>query len=256
MAIAVDASSPIRWTGTWSASDGGSITSAAFTAPADALLVLCGQADTSSTGDGVLTGTDSGGLTWTTRIARTGTESTAGGNSVIATARTVSAVSRTVNLVGNDPGGTNKWGTGRASAKLYVLTGVDVDGTPVDTVGAGNEGFSSTNDMTTTSITPGANGLLIVSDCEWNALGDFEASSDLTQDSAHYASAISVCSGYKTCTSGVGVTGNLNANGSSAAHHKWCQVTVREAAAGGRTTKNTRSNPLGIEIGMNLRGAA
>jgi hypothetical protein len=116
------------------------------------------------------------------------------------------------------------------SVKLYVLTGVDVDGTPVDAVGASNEGGSGINDLTTTSITPGANGRLFCCDTDWNALGLFDASSDLTEDTAHFAGAISVNSGHKASSNGVGVTGNLNASGAGVPQHKWCQVTVRESA--------------------------
>lgn len=236
MAIAVDASSPVRFTGTWHVTNGGSITSASFTAPADALLVLCGEVD-SNDGAGArpvaadLTASDSGGLSWTQQVARAGNEAAANGMSAIFTARTTSEVARTVSLVGGVITATD-WGTGRASAKLYVLTGVDVDGTPVDTVGASNEGGSTANSLVTTSVTPGANGLLIAADTDWNALGTYDASADLTQDTAHYTGAISVCDGYKACTSGVGVTANLNAGGTSEAQHKWCQIVVREAAGG------------------------
>lgn len=223
MSIAVDASTPARWSGT-PATPGGTIVSASFTAPADALLVVCINWDDNAGLDQTYTVTDSGGLTWTTRVTRGTTESTSGGGSSIRTARTTSSVSRTITVT-SDAGTSGK----RVSAKCYVLTGVDVDGTPVDTVGANNEGGSNTNNLTTTSITPGANGLLIVSDTDWNVLGVF-TSSDLTIDTADYAGAISVVSGYKICTSGVGVTGNCNAGGTSAAQHKWCQVTVREAA--------------------------
>lgn len=189
---------------------------------------------------------DSGGLTWTEQVTRTIDESIDGGAASIWTARTTSSTARTVDWVPTWSG----VGAQRLSAKLYVLTGVDVDGTPVDTVGANNEGGSTTNNLTTSSITPGANGFLICADTDWNQLGVFDSSSDLTQDTADYTGQISVCSGYKTTLSGVGVTGNLNAAGSSAARHKWCQITVREAAAAGRTTKNTRAFPLGMEIGM------
>jgi hypothetical protein len=232
MAIAVDGSSPARWAGATASGTG--TTSASFTAPTDALLVACVSFD----GDAATFGTftyafsDSGGLTWTQRVARTNAETTDGGASMIYTARTTSSVSRTATF-------TPTW-TGnpsfllRRSVKLYALTGVDVDGTPVDTVTASNEGGSATNNLTTTSITPGANGLLIACDTDWFTLGVF-TSSDLTIDTADYAGAISVCSGYKTCTSGVGVTANLNAGGTATAQHKWTQIVVREA--GGAATK-------------------
>lgn len=229
MSAAVDASTPIRWAGTPAAL--GNSTSASFTAPTDALLVLCLNAD-GGTANLTIAVTDTGGLTWTERVRRDITEATTGGHSSIWTARTTSTTARTVNWTrtGGDSSGK------QVSAKLYVVTGVDVGGTPVDTVSAANEGGSATNNLTTTSVTPGANGLLFVCDTEWNALGNFEASSNLTEDKATYTG-ISVDSGYRTCSSGVGVTANLNAFGAAAAQHKWCQVVVREAAAGGATVR-------------------
>jgi hypothetical protein len=231
MAIAVDASSPIRWTGT--ISSGGTITSASFTAPANALLVITCQGDSNAgTSAHDVTCADSGGLAWTEQVARLDQETTLGGCSAIFTARTTSATSRTVSVGWTGgAGGTNR----RYSAKAYVLTGVDVDGVPVDTVGANNEGGSTTNNLTTTSLTPGATGLLIATSCDWSASGSFEASSNLTQDTTTYAGAISVCSGYRTCASGVGVSGNLNAAGGAAAQHKWVQLVLREAAAAATT---------------------
>lgn len=247
MAIAVDSSTPARWTGTWNGSNGGSITSASFTAPADALLVLCATVDTGNgaTSAASLSASDSGGLTWTKRVERLGSETTAGGGSAVFTARTTSSASRTVTLTGANPGAPGgQWGTGRASAKLYVLTGVDVDGTPVDTVGANNEGGSAANPLNTTSITPGANGLLVAADTDWSQLGAM-TSSDLTLDTADYAGAISVASGYKACTSGVGVTGNFDPPAGTP-QHKWTQVTVREASGGAaQDTPELYGRPFG-----------
>lgn len=224
MAVAVDGTTPVRWTG--ASTSGLAITSAAFTAPADALLVACCSNDSTAVNEitGVIN--DTGGLVWTQRVVRSALETTAGGYSTIYTARTVSAVSRTVSW-------NPTWATAdsfRKSVKLYVLTGVDVDGTPVDTVSASNEGGSTTNNLTTTSITPGATGLLICCDTDWQQRGTI-TSTDLTIDPGDYAGQISVASGYKVCTSGVGVTGNLDAGGATAPQHKWCQIIVRQAAA-------------------------
>lgn len=221
MAIAVDSSSPARFSG--SPTTGGSITSASFTAPADALLVVCLEADAGTSETLAVTASDSGGLTWTTRVERNSNETTTGGYSGIFTARTTSSASRTVSL-------TRSGSSQLMSAKVYVVTGADVDGTPVDTVGASNEGGSNSNNLTTSSITPGANGLLFAADADWNALGTFQSSSNLTQNTAHYSGLVSVCDGYRTVTSGVAATANLNAAGTSAAQHKWCQIVVREAA--------------------------
>lgn len=251
MAVAVDASTPARWAG--ASASGTATTSASFTAPADALLVACVSwdgGDAATHGNFTYAFSDSGGLTWTLQVMRTHRETTDGGASAIYTARTTSAVARTAAT-------TLTWTVNtsnniRRSVKLYVLTGVDVDGTPVDTVGANNEGGSGTNNLTTTSITPGADGLLLCSDTDWNALGAFQASSDLTQDTAHYTGEISVCSGYKVTTSGVGVTGNLNAAGGSAAQHKWTQVTVRAAAAVAQDTPELYGRPDGLRGGRQI----
>jgi hypothetical protein len=231
MAIALDASTPARW----SAKDttGVGAASAAFTAPSGAFLVVAVQHNTDGTTSAeAVTCSDSGGLTWTKQVERTAAEATAEGASAIFTAITVSAVSRTVTITPTWTGG----GFFRVSAVCYVWTGVDVGGTPVDAITASNEGGSATNNFTTTSVTPGANGVLVASDCEWNELGAFQAPSDgSTQSTTTYAGEMSVCSAYRTCASGVGVTMNLNAGGTAAAQHKWCQIVVREVVvASGR----------------------
>jgi voltage-gated potassium channel Kch len=232
MSIAVDASSPARWTG--QPANGGTLVSASFTAPADALLVVTLQADGDSTANGTVghTVTDSGGLAWTKQVERLVSEATDGGTSAIWTARTTSAVARTITITRSHTLNTAQ--TRRVSAVCRVLTGVDVDGTPVDTVSASNEGGSAgdaNNDVTTTSLVPGATGLLIVSDLDWNTNGAM-SSSNLTIDHQEYAGEIDVIDGYRTCTAGVSVSANLNAAGTgSSAQHKWTQIIVREAAA-------------------------
>jgi hypothetical protein len=236
--MAVSVSSTVtRWTGVNDA-NGATFVSGSFTPANTTLLVCFVEYDTFATGDSGLTYTPSGGgLSWTQRVERTGSESATGGGSSIWTAPVSTGASMTITVTRS--GGTTS-STGRVSARALVLAGYD-QATPVDTVTASNEGGSGTNNLTTTSVTPGATGLLCAADTEWNALGAFEASSDLTQDTAHYAGAISVSDGYKTCTSGVGVTANLNAAGTGTPQHKWCQIVVREAAGGtnGRPNKIT-----------------
>lgn len=237
MAIALDASTPGRWSGT--IAGGGTITSGAFTAPTDAILVVVVEMDSNSAfSSQVFTVADSGTLTWTQQVERTDDEATAGGQTLIATARTTSSVSRTVSVTRTS--GNDTISSKRVSAVCYVFTGADVSGTPIDTVGANNEGGSGTNSLTTTSLTPGATGVLVVAGTEWNALGAC-TSSDLKgvdgivgSSHAEYAGAIDVMDGWKVCTSGVGVTGNLDAAGSGTAQWKWCQIIVRQAAT---TTK-------------------
>lgn len=246
MAALVDASSPIRWS-TVSMAATGTSTSALFTNPANSLIVVCHAFDGSSNaGFGGTYGiSDSGLLTWTKIVERTWDETTTGGESAIWYAVAASSVARTIVM-------TRASGANPASfsAKAYVITGADIAGTPIDTVGANNEGGSTTNSINTTSITPGADGLLIVSDCDFTDSGAFQASSDLTQDTAS-VSGITACSGYKTCSNGVGVTGNLNAAGSGAVQHKWCQVTVR-ATAGGAGVAAPRSLILSQALSQSL----
>jgi hypothetical protein len=227
MATAVDASSPIRVTG--NPTSGGSITSASFTAPANSLLVACVQGNADATGAETLSVADSGGLSWTKQVERTNLETTAGGDSAIFTAPQVTSAARTVAL------SRTSSSIRRIDLKVYVVTGADLAGTPVDTVTASNEGGSTTNNLTTTSLTPGADGLLFASDGDWGEGGTFQAG-DLTQDTTTYTGEYSVCCGFKACTAGVGVTANLNAGGTGAVQHKWCQIIVRAAAGAGGVT--------------------
>lgn len=226
MAALVDASSPVRFNvlGTPSFT----ATSASFTAPANSLIVATVQLNGSGdAGAAVFSVTSTPSLTWTERVTRQDNEATLGATSSIWTAPQVTSASRTVTITWTS--GAANSPPRRASGKVYVITGADLAGTPVDAVTGANESGSGTNNYTTPSLTPGADGLLIVSDAEWNALGAFEASSDLTQDTAHHAGEMSVCSGYKACLSGVAVTANLNAAGAGTPQHKVTQIIVRAA---------------------------
>lgn len=235
MAAAVDASSPARFTGTGVPAYG--VTSASFTNPADSLIVVTVQINTSTPASAVVMSvSDSvdGTTGWTEQVRRDSNETTDGGFSSIWTAIRTSSDSRTITVTWTSGGGSSGTAANnRISCKAYAVTGADIGGTPVDSVTAANEGGSTTNNLNTTNVTPGATGLLFASDTDWNALGVFDASSNLTQDSADDAGRCSFCSGYRTCSSGVAVSANLNAAGASAAQHKWCQIVVREAAGGG-----------------------
>jgi hypothetical protein len=94
MAIALDGSTPSRVNGI--GVSGTAVTTAAFTAPTDSILVACVEADGDGAHTEAITVSDSLGLTWTRQVERLWTETTTGGQSAIWTARTVSAVSRTV----------------------------------------------------------------------------------------------------------------------------------------------------------------
>jgi hypothetical protein len=248
MAIAVDASSPVRWSGANTA-NGSTFVSASFTPPNGSFIVIMITNDTTTGESGAAYTLTGGSLTYTNRVERQGTETTTGGYSGIYTAPVVTGSAMTITLTRT--AGTAS--TGRASLWARVLTGVDGT-TPVDTVGASNEGGSTSTTLTTTSITPGANGMLFVADTDWNTKGVM-TSSDLTIDTANYATAISVASGYKTCTSGVGVTGSLTA-GAAGPQHKWTQIIVREAAGGGGggiTYPQLEGNIRGLNRGLAYR---
>src|SRR5579862_4311556 len=129
MGILVDASTPARWAGT--PASAGSITSASFTAPANSLLVLAVEADTNPAGGNItVTVSDTGSLAWTKQVEENGNDDITGGYSSIWTAKPGTSAARTVSVTNTYTGGT-----GRISAKLYVLTGQDTT-TPVDTTGA------------------------------------------------------------------------------------------------------------------------
>lgn len=232
MSAAVDASSPIRWTAA-NAANGATFVSAAFVPPDGSFLVVLLEADTISSGETSTLAASGGGWTWTKQVERYGTEATAGGQSAIWTAPVVTGASMQVTITRT----TATASGGRVSATCFVVTASDNAGTPVDAVTANNEGGSGTNNLSTTSLTPGATGLLFATGCEWNALGACTSSDLKGLDSvagsnhAEYAGAIDVISGWKVCTSGVGVTGNLDAAGAGTPQWKWCQIIVREAAA-------------------------
>lgn len=234
--ILVDASSPIRFTAQNDGA-GASAVSATFTPPDNSFLVVCAQVDTTSGGSETGSVTVSGGgLTWTQRVERTGTEASSGGASSIHTARVTTGSLMTVTVTRTAATGSG----GRISAKCRVLTNVDVDGTPVDAVGANNEGGDGANNINTTSLTPGADGMLVAADCDWTVGAGtntaFEAPSDgSTQDTTAYSGEIAVCDGTKLGTSGVPISMNFNAGGTGSASHKWCQIFVRAAASTGVT---------------------
>jgi hypothetical protein len=236
MACAIDASSPGR-VSVQNANSGATIVcpaSGTFTPPNGSFLVVCLEWDTAATGakeDFNFAITNSGtALTWTQQVVRTGLETTAGAGSGIYTAPmpTGAAISVTATKI-NDTGAASI-GTGRISMKVYVVTGVDLAGTPVDSVTANNEGGSTTQALTLTSLTPAADGMQFVADTDWNVTGVI-TSSDLTLDHAEYttpSSQIDVADGYRTVTAGVPVASHITAGGAGP-QHKWTQILVRSA---------------------------
>src|SRR5688572_32343873 len=120
MAIAIDASSPIRFTGT--PANNVDITSASFTPPAGSVLVVCVSADTNGNTDNITISVSGGSLTWTNRVEHDpGDAGAMGGHASIWTAVQASSVSMTVSVRRTAGNGS----TGRISVKVYVVTGAD-----------------------------------------------------------------------------------------------------------------------------------
>ncbi len=239
MAVSIDASTPVRFTGTPAHNGVAVITSASFTPPAGAMLVVCVNSDTLNIVDTQTSVvSDTQGESWSQRAARQPNEGSSGlgGFSAIHVAIATASVARTVSvsLTGVDTS------TRRVSAKVYVLTSQHA----TQTGAANGEGSSTTNSITPALFTStNADGLAIVCDTDWQANGTF-TSSDLTVDTAHYAGEISVMSGYKTISSVASISGNMDASGAGAAEHAWCAIEVI-AAAGGSAPTLSSATPSG-----------
>jgi hypothetical protein len=228
MAIAIDASSPIRFTGT--PANNVDITSASFTPPAGSVLVVCVSADTNGSGDNITISVSGSSLTWTNRVEHDpGDASAMGGHASIwtpADGSTVPASSQTVSVRRTAGNGS----TGRISVKIYVVTGADT----ADPTGATGENHSTTNNITPNAYTSTINnsrGFGCATD--WNQLG-VPTSTD-TEDGADYSGAISVVSLHKaadTATSGTTVTMNFDAGGTGNAEWNWVALEVRPGAGG------------------------
>lgn len=230
MAIAIDGSSPARFTGT--PANNVDITSASFTAPANSLLVAHVSADTNGSSENItISVSDSGGLTWTNRVERDpGDAGAEAGHASIWTAEQPTSASRTVSVRRTAGNGS----TNRISVKVDVWTGTDIGGDPIGTTG---EGSSTTNNITPNAYTSTVNNSRGVgcATC-WNQLG-IPTSTD-TEDGADYSGAISVISLYKaadTATSGSTVTMNFDAGGTGAAAWNWVALEILPGAAGDQT---------------------
>jgi hypothetical protein len=227
MAISVDDTTVVRWTGT--PAHDVNLTSAAFTPPNSSLLVLTVQTDSASaTTAPVVAVSSSPALTWTKQAQRQAGDSGAqGGHASVWTAPVTTGQSTTVSV--QHQGSTI--GTDRMSCKLYIVTGHDA-ATPAGATGTGS---STTNSITPTLFTSQTAGVAFVAGTDWNALGAGTTpptSSDLTRDAASYNTQIDVLSGYKTIASaGASVTANLDAAGTAAAAWNWAAVEVRASAA-------------------------
>lgn len=227
MAIAIDASSPARWTGT--PANTVNITSSSFTPPNNSLIVLCVQADTepgNSNAD-ITISVSGGSLTWTEQVQEDeGTNaaidaSSEGGHSGIWTAPVGTGASMTISV--NRSAGTG--GTNRITCKAYVVTGQNAS--PIGNTG---KNISTTNDLTASIFTSSAsNSFAFVSASDWSQLGT-PVSSDLTEDAADYVGQISAISGYKDCGSSGAETANLDA-GAGTPFWVWTALEIKESSS-------------------------
>lgn len=220
MALAVDSSSPARWSG--APADNVDITSAAFTPPTNALIVVC--VATNSLGQATVASvSDSQSKTWVEHARRNLADGNEGHASIwsadgFANSSMTISVRRTNGS--GDPDTNGIW------VKAYVITGEH--STPFVQA---SENSSGTNNLTASLFTSThANSFAFVSASEWNALGA-PTSSDLTIDAFHQAGFMSGVSGFKDLGTTGAETANLNAGGSGTAAWNWVAIEVREATS-------------------------
>lgn len=222
MAIAIDASTPVRASATAALTT----TTASFTAPSSAVLVACVSSNTTPAGNPTLTVSDSGGLTWgAAKVLRQQSEGggSTGGTTAIFGAVTASSTSRTVTATASVAGTANG-----ISVKVYVVTGADT----ANPYGATAEGASQVNNTTTTGYNSTVNNSRgFACGTEWNELG-VPTSTD-TGDGADVTGAIAALSCFKaadTATSGTSVTFNLDAAGAGTPDWTWVALEILPAA--------------------------
>jgi hypothetical protein len=214
-------------------SDGGSaVTSGNFDLVANDLYVLCVSADTANdTIDAtyVITDNQTPDLTWTLILERDGSDGDGGG--VVAyylvpgSAVTGYNVTVTVGVQTDSP-----------ALKVLRIPAGEFDS--ADIVGAIAEGNLDADPKTTASITPETNGTGICVWVDWNQTG-VPTSSDLTMTGFNTAGDISGGSGYKSLSTGVGATANINSGAAPSGNYIWFEI--RGGAGGGGATQPPRS---------------
>lgn len=234
MAISVDDTTVARWSGETLNTQPS--TSASFTPSDNSLLVLCFCIDENP---GPANPSVSGGGTWTIQVARGNSDATEG-YAAIATCPITTGTSITVSVTRGGDAGLR-----RVSSKLYIVTGQHAS-----PIGANAEADWD-EDPETLALTATGAGRLFGCGTDWNANG--APSSADTEDAAHYAGAISVMSAYKSADHASG-SQSIDFNPAGAPAGNVVILEILSAGAAGRTTKNTRAWPLGMEVGMNFRG--
>jgi hypothetical protein len=222
--LAVDASSPVRFTGT--PADNVNITSASFTPPSNSLLLALVSADAAASTNITILVSDSTGLTWTQAAIMDPGHSGGNGHASVWYAVQPTTQAMTVSAKRTSSGGSSN----QISVKVYVITGFTLS-SPIGVTGTGT---STTNNITPTIYTSATdNSLGFVSATEYNHLG-LPASTDV-YDAASYANIASL-GGRKasvTTPAATQVTFNLDAFGASSASWNWVAVEVKSVASQG-----------------------
>lgn len=212
--------------------DGGTaVTSGSFNVAAGDLIVVCANTDEAGNGGTVtITISDNQGpdLAWVQEGIRSDTDGAQVGVVVAWYFHSASAISGlTVTITCT--GGTAV--PDSPSIKVYLVQGHD----SADILGALTENGSTTNNLTTASITPETSGVGFAVGTDWTEAGN-PTSTDLTISSFTTSGDISGCSGFKTLSAGVGATANLDAGGTAAANWNYLWFEIRAAAGGGSPT--------------------
>jgi hypothetical protein len=227
MVLAVDASTPARWSAATLGANA-TFTSASFTPPAGALLVLMIASDSNAQTALTFTVADSQSGAWTQQVKEDGTDldpATGGGAYVWTRNTTTSNTSMTITATRVTSPGE---GTGRVSCMAYVVTGQAAS--PVGAT-ARNKQTSGTSWTPAGPTTTVANAFIFAVFTDWQA-NPSPASSDLTADGLQYSGAISVLSGYKNVASAGATTANFNVS-SGTMNTCYCALEIQPAAAGG-----------------------
>lgn len=229
--------------------DGGSsITTGSFDTVSGDGLVVCGNCDESNDSNNTtwtISDNQTPDLTYVTINERDGSDGDGGGviNYNVVSSGAITGLTVTLAVSGSV-------GSDSPSVKVYKVTGHDT----ADMVGAINEGSLTTDPQTTTAITSETAGHFFANWTDWNQTGA-PTSSDLTSPALatfNTSGDVSGASGGKAiAAASSSVTGNMNSGGAPAGN--WTVFEIRAAAAAGRTALNTRSNPLGVEVGMGWR---
>lgn len=140
---------------------------------------------------------------------------------------------------------------------MCAVSGAVASGTPEDPAPTSNQGTSLT--MTATGFTTGTDGDLIIGVyCAWDDLAASTVPTGTTPtfteryDPGAANNVLYICDGVMTTA---GATGDKSVTKNDTTLDVWSAalVSVKALVAGGRTTKNTRSSPLGVNAGMGFR---